>query len=57
MATKLHNLRRFQESGAAAGRARVFTYNAEVNTHMIGVNDAMGFRPVQRLGEFQKKLG
>jgi GNAT superfamily N-acetyltransferase len=57
MATKVHNLRRFQESGAAVGRTRVFTYNAEVNTHMIGVNDAMGFRPVQRLGEFQKKLG
>ena len=24
---------------------------------MIGVNDQMGFRPVERLGEFQKKLG
>ena len=56
MATKVHNLRRFQDSGLAVGRARVFTYNAEVNTHMIGVNDAVGFRPVQRLGEFQKKL-
>jgi len=32
------------------------TYNAEVNTHMIAVNDAMGFHPVERLGEFQKKL-
>ena len=54
MATKVHNLRRFQ--AAESGRTRLFTYNAEVNTHMIGVNDAMGFRPVQRLGEFQKKL-
>jgi GNAT superfamily N-acetyltransferase len=54
MATKVHNLRRFQQ--AESGRARLFTYNAEVNTHMIGVNDALGFRPVQRLGEFQKKL-
>ena len=54
LATKVHNLRRFQE--AESGRLRLFTYNAEVNTHMIGVNDAMGFRPVQRLGEFQKKL-
>ncbi len=33
------------------------TYNAEENTHMIGVNEAMGFRPVERLGEFQKTLG
>ncbi len=54
MATKVHNLRCFQ--AAESGRTRLFTYNAEVNTHMIGVNDAMGFRPVQRLGEFQKKL-
>ena len=54
MATKVHNLRRVQER--EPGRTMLFTYNAEVNTHMIGVNDAMGFRPVQRLGEFQKKL-
>ena len=33
------------------------TYNAEVNAHMIGVNDLMGYRPVERLGEFQRKLG
>lgn len=32
------------------------TYNAEGNSHMIGVNEAMGFRPVERLGEFQKHL-
>jgi RimJ/RimL family protein N-acetyltransferase len=36
---------------------RVTTYNAEVNTHMVGVNEALGFRPVARLGDFQKKLG
>jgi GNAT superfamily N-acetyltransferase len=54
MATKVHNLRRFQEQ--EPGRALLYTYNAVGNTHMIGVNDAMGFRPVQRLGEFQKKL-
>ncbi len=33
------------------------TYNAEINEHMVRVNDALGFRPVERLGEFQKKLG
>lgn len=35
---------------------RLTTYNAEVNAHMIGVNEALGFRPVARLGDFQKKL-
>ena len=48
LATKVHNLRRFQ--AGESGRSLLFTYNAEVNTHMIGVNEAMGFRPVQRLG-------
>ena len=32
------------------------TYNAEVNSHMIGINERLGFRPVERLGEFQKKM-
>jgi GNAT superfamily N-acetyltransferase len=34
----------------------VTTYNADVNAHMIGVNERLGFRPVARLGEFQKRL-
>jgi len=54
LATKVHNLRRLQEH--EPGREVVFTYNAEVNAHMIAVNEAMGFRPVERLGEFQKRL-
>ena len=36
---------------------RVTTYNAEVNTHMIGVNQRLGFQPVERLGEFERHLG
>ena len=32
------------------------TYNAEVNRHMIEVNERLGFVPVARLGEFQKRL-
>jgi GNAT superfamily N-acetyltransferase len=32
------------------------TYNAEVNHHMVGVNERLGFVPVARLGEFQKRL-
>ena len=55
LATKVHNLRRLQEH--ESGRSVVYTYNAEVNDHMIAVNDQLGFRPVARLGEFQKKLG
>lgn len=34
----------------------VLTYNAEVNAPMIRVNEALGFEPVGRLGEFQKRL-
>ncbi|WP_426246792.1 GNAT family N-acetyltransferase [Nocardioides sp. LHG3406-4] len=33
------------------------TFNAEVNTHMIGVNERLGFEPVARLAEFQKRVG
>ncbi|WP_067441992.1 GNAT family N-acetyltransferase [Nocardioides jensenii] len=35
----------------------VRTWNAEVNDHMVGVNDLLGFSPVERLGEFQKDPG
>jgi len=32
------------------------TYNAQVNDHMVGINDRLGFRPVERLGEFERGL-
>jgi GNAT superfamily N-acetyltransferase len=54
MATKVHNLRRLQEGEPA--RTTLTTYNAEVNSHMVAVNEALGFRPVGRLGEFQRRL-
>ena len=54
MATKVHNLRRLQ--AAEPDRTSVVTWNAEVNTHMIAVNEALGFRPAGRLGEFEKRL-
>ena len=38
------------------GRATLVTFNAESNAHMIGVNERMGFRPVERIGEFQKRV-
>jgi hypothetical protein len=37
-------------------RSLLVTYNAEDNRHMIAVNEAMGFRPVERLGEYQRRL-
>jgi GNAT superfamily N-acetyltransferase len=55
VAVKVANLRLLQTERPDI--ARVTTYNAEVNHHMVGVNEAMGFRPVARLGDFQKKLG
>jgi GNAT superfamily N-acetyltransferase len=38
-------------------RRAVRTWNAEANAPMVAVNEAMGFRPVERLGEFHKRLG
>lgn len=36
--------------------ATVDTFNAESNRHMVAVNEALGFRPVAWLGDFQKRL-
>lgn len=54
LAVKVANLRLLQRERDDI--ARLTTYNAEVNGHMIGVNERLGFRPVERLGEFQKLL-
>jgi GNAT superfamily N-acetyltransferase len=35
---------------------QVVTFNAEVNAPMVAINDLLGFRPVERLGEFQRRL-
>jgi GNAT superfamily N-acetyltransferase len=55
VAVKVANLRLLQRERPDI--VRLTTYNAEVNAHMIGVNEALGFVPVARLGDFQKKLG
>ena len=55
LAVKVANLRLLQSHGLDVDR--VITWNAEVNSHMIEVNERMGFRPVARAGEFQKRLG
>jgi GNAT superfamily N-acetyltransferase len=55
LALKVANLRALQASGLADGR-RVVTWNADVNDHMIAINERLGFRPTARGGELQKKL-
>lgn len=52
LAVKIANHRLLQRERPDA--TRVSTWNAEVNSHMIGVNERMGFRPVSRMGEVQK---
>ncbi|WP_244929898.1 GNAT family N-acetyltransferase [Nocardioides sp. W7] len=54
IAVKVANLRLLQAE--RPGLAKLITYNAEVNEHMVRVNDLLGFVPVARLGEFQKHL-
>lgn len=54
LALKVANLRLLQRERPEV--PAVTTYNAESNAHMVAVNDALGFVPVERLGEFQKRL-
>jgi GNAT superfamily N-acetyltransferase/RimJ/RimL family protein N-acetyltransferase len=54
MAVKVANLRLLQETRPQLTTA--VTYNADVNAPMVAVNDQLGFRPVQWVGELQKKL-
>jgi GNAT superfamily N-acetyltransferase len=54
MATKAHNL--LWLAREAPGRTALVTMNAEVNRHMIAVNEALGFRPVERHVELHRTL-
>jgi RimJ/RimL family protein N-acetyltransferase len=54
MATKAANLLWLQRE--EPGRTALVTVNAEVNAQMIGVNEALGFVPVERLVELHKRL-
>ncbi len=54
LALKVQNLRHLQAHAPQV--ERVHTWNAEVNGAMVAVNDLLGFAPVERLGEFQKRL-
>jgi GNAT superfamily N-acetyltransferase len=51
MGLKVANLRRFQPAFPDA--RRVHTHNAAQNAPMIAVNDAVGFVPVEQVGEWQ----
>jgi GNAT superfamily N-acetyltransferase len=53
-AVKARNLQMVQN--AEEGLTSVSTCNAEVNENMIGINERLGFRAVERLGEFQKRI-
>ena len=53
LAVKVANLRLLQRP---APISQVVTCNAEVNAHMVGVNDRSASGPVEWPGEFQKKL-
>ena len=54
LAVKAANLRRIQAE--APSLRSMTTFNAEVNDHMVAINERLGFRPVERLGEFQRRL-
>jgi RimJ/RimL family protein N-acetyltransferase len=54
LAVKARNLQHLQSH--EPGLRLLSTYNAEVNEHMVEVNERLGFRPVERNGEFQKAL-
>lgn len=54
MAVKVATLQALQAGADVVGR-RVVTWNAEVNAPMIGINERLGFVPVARGAELQKK--
>ncbi|MGA8257466.1 MAG: GNAT family N-acetyltransferase [Nocardioides sp.] len=54
LAVKVANIRLLQSLDL--GVVRVVTWNAEVNDHMIAINERLGFAVVARAGEFQKRL-
>jgi GNAT superfamily N-acetyltransferase len=55
MLVKSANLLRLLAEAPAA--RQVHTWNADSNTHMVAINDALGFRAVQQTTEYQLDLG
>ena len=54
LALKVANLRQIQDQ--LPDVTQVITHNADGNDHMVAVNDALGFRPVAWLGEYQRRI-
>ena len=54
MLVKLANLDLLRREVPAA--RRIITWNAESNTHMIAINEAIGFRATGRYAEWQQDL-
>lgn len=54
LAVKVANL--LQLRAARPDLTRLTTFNADVNQHMIEVNERLGFRPVEWMGELEKHL-
>jgi GNAT superfamily N-acetyltransferase len=54
MLVKLENLRQLRM--LRPGVRRIETGNADVNAHMIAINDALGFYPYAAWAEYQRKL-
>lgn len=52
MAVKVANLQLLQQT--FPDLRQLVTYNAEVNDHMIGINEALGFRAVERGAQLQR---
>lgn len=57
LALKVAALRLLQTEVSPAGPVdHVLTWNAESNAHMVGVNERLGFVPVERCGIFERRL-
>lgn len=54
LAVKVANLRRLQAEHPE--RALVITGNADVNRHMVAINEALGFRPAEVCPQLQRRL-
>jgi hypothetical protein len=54
MLVKAANLRALRDAVPAV--ERVITWNAASNTHMIAINEALGFRPQLRFSQWQLQV-
>lgn len=54
-AVKVANLQALQAGDPGVAGRRLVTWNAEVNSHMIGINERLGFAPTARSGNLQKQ--